>query len=86
MYRVLTITATQARNKIGELWEAVAREPVTVTSNGVPTAVVLSPEDYSRLTLPRKPRMPGSMKYLLQNVDTDALLATPIDDVFADYM
>jgi len=34
----------------------------------------------------RKPREFGAGRHLLADVDIDALLATPIDDMFADYM
>lgn len=34
----------------------------------------------------RQPREFGAGRHLLAGVDIDALLATPIDDMFADYM
>ncbi len=34
----------------------------------------------------RKPREFGAGRHLLVGVDIEALLATPIDDMFADYM
>lgn len=34
----------------------------------------------------RKPREFGAGRHLLAGVDIEALLATPIDDMFADYM
>lgn len=34
----------------------------------------------------RKPREFGAGRHLLEGVDIEALLATPIDDMFADYM
>ncbi len=34
----------------------------------------------------RKPREFGAGRHLLADVDIEALLATPIDDMFADYM
>lgn len=81
-----TMNATDARNNIGKLWERASREPVTIESAGKPIAVVLSPEEYDKLKRRRKPRQPGTMRDLLAGVDIDALLATPIDDVFAEYM
>jgi len=35
---------------------------------------------------PRRRRVAGTGANLLANVDVDALLATPIEDVFAEYM
>lgn len=34
----------------------------------------------------RKPREFGAGRHLLEGVNIEALLATPIDDIFADYM
>lgn len=83
---MVTMNATDARNNIGKLWDTASREPVTIESAGKPIAVVLSPEEYEKLKKQRKPRQPGFAKDLLAGVDVDALLATSIDEVFADYM
>ena len=40
----------QARPRLTEILEAAQREPVTITKDGVPAAVVISPEDYESLT------------------------------------
>ncbi len=81
-----TMTASEARNNISKLWEAAAREPVTVEAAGKPVAVVLSPEAYNKLANTRQPRVPGCGRHLLKGVDIDALLSTPIDDVFEGYL
>jgi len=39
-----TISATDAKNRIGELWEMAEREPVTVERNGLPSFQVISLE------------------------------------------
>lgn len=43
------ITATDAKNKFGQMLEMAQAEPVRVQKNGRDVAVVLSPEDYSAL-------------------------------------
>ena len=83
---MITINATEARNNIGKLWDAASQEPVTIESAGKPIAIVLSPEAYNKLTCQRKPRKAGTMRHLFVDVDVNALLATPIDDVFAEYL
>ena len=83
---MLTMNATDARNNIGKLWDKAAKEPVTIESAGKPVAVVLSPEAYSKLVRGRKPRKAGTMRHIFAGVDVNALLATPIDDVFVEYM
>jgi len=83
---MVTINATDARNNIKKLWTTAAIEPVTIESAGKPIAVVLSPEEYASLKGQRKPRQGGFAKGLFAGVDLDALMATPIDDIFAEYM
>ena len=83
---MVIINATTARNNIGKLWNAAAIEPVTIQSAGKPIAVVLSPDEYAKLTGQLKPRQGGFAKDLFPGVDIDDLLSTPIDDVFAEYM
>ena len=85
---MVTMNATEARNNISKLWETAALEPVTVQSAGKPIAVVLSPEAYEKLTHQRKPRQYGCGRHLLSGagIDVDELLATSIEDVFAEYM
>ncbi len=82
---MLTITATEARNSIGELWRQAASEPVTVLSAGQAVAVVLSPAEFARLTARRRGAKAGFAKHLFAGVDLNALLDTDIDDVFEEY-
>ena len=42
--------------------------------------------EYSPLAKARQPREFGAGRHLLADVDVNALLAIPIDDMFADYM
>jgi prevent-host-death family protein len=44
-----TITATDAKNRFGQVLEMARTEPVHVQKNGRDVAVVLSPEEFSRL-------------------------------------
>lgn len=43
------ISATDAKNRFGQVLEAVRSEPVHVQKNGRDVAVILSPEEYRRL-------------------------------------
>ncbi len=43
------ITATDAKNKFGQLLEMAQKEPVRIQKNGRDVAVVLSPEQYGEL-------------------------------------
>jgi prevent-host-death family protein len=44
------ITATDAKNKFGQVLEMAQAEPVRIQKNGRDVAIVLSPEQYSALT------------------------------------
>ena len=82
---MITVTATEARNNIGELWDKAAREPVTVLSAGQPVAVVLSPSEFNKLIARRGGAKAGFAKHLFPDVDMNALLDTNLDDVFSEY-
>ena len=43
------ITATEAKNKFGQVLEMAQAEPVRIQKNGRDVAVVLSPEQYGAL-------------------------------------
>lgn len=44
-----TIPINQARPRLTEILEIVRREPVTITKDGTPVAVVVDPGDYDSL-------------------------------------
>lgn len=44
-----TIPINQARPRLTEILEIVKREPVTITKDGAPVAVIVDPEDYAGL-------------------------------------
>ena len=61
------ITATDARNRFGQLLEMARAEPVHVQKNGRDVAVVLSPEEYARLTASAEaPRVRPAIEALLR--------------------
>lgn len=47
--RPTTMTATDAKNRFGELLDLARRQPVHVQKNGRTVAVMLSPEEYRHL-------------------------------------
>ncbi len=78
-----TISATDARNNIAELWKMASDGPVAVENRGVAIAYVVSPTDFERLN--RRPRQFGTGKDLLKGVDPNVLLAVPLEG-FEEYM
>ena len=59
------ITATDAKNKFGQLLEMAQAEPVHVQKNGRDVAVVLSPEEFRRLSGQPMPKVRLSVERLL---------------------
>lgn len=45
-----TVTSHEAEQGFNKVIEAAKLEPVTVTENGTPSAVVMSFDDYQRIT------------------------------------
>ena len=56
---MITIPATDAKNRFGELLEAVHREPVEISKKGRVVAVMLSARDYQEM---RKPEIHAPCK------------------------
>jgi prevent-host-death family protein len=45
-----TITATEAKNKLGSVIARAQREPIVIQNYNKDAAVIISPQDYERLT------------------------------------
>lgn len=45
-----TVPVGQARSRLTEILATIQRQPVVITKDGVPAAVVLAPADYAALT------------------------------------
>ena len=46
-----SIPATQAKTAFAEMIDAARKEPVTITRNNRPVAIVISPEEYERFEM-----------------------------------
>jgi PHD/YefM family antitoxin component YafN of YafNO toxin-antitoxin module len=89
-----TMSATDAKNKIGELWDLAEQEPVTIERNGVAKYQLISTDkyialpkhEYERLrSVKRVPRR-GFAREALKDLDVEALLAVDISAEFEDYL
>jgi len=61
------ITATEAKNRFGDVLESARSEPVHIQRNGRNVAVVLSPEEFARLTASSEtPKVRPAVEALLQ--------------------
>lgn len=43
-----SVTALEAKNRLGEVLEIAQRQPVSITRNGRPSVVVISAENFAR--------------------------------------
>lgn len=91
---MMTITATEAKNRIGELWDMADNEPVIVERNGTPRYLVasldkyvaVSRDEYDRLRgVTATPRL-GFAQQLLAGIDTDALLQVDLSETLREYL
>jgi len=61
------VTATDAKNRFGQMLEMARTEPVHIQKNGRDLAVVVSAEEYARLTANSiAPRVRPAIEALLQ--------------------
>ena len=58
------MTASDAKNKFGQLIEMARSAPVRVQKQGRDVAIVLSPEEFQRLTAAAKPGVNPDVKRL----------------------
>lgn len=79
-----TVTALEAKNRLGQVIDTALRQPVTVTGQGRPSVVIVSAEEY-------RWRQSRAWRKLLTTIDatgaeasehglTDALLARLLSD------
>jgi len=81
-----SMSATNVRNRIGDLWKMAEQAPVTVERNGTPCFQVIAidkyvavpREEYERMKSGSKGLQPGFAADLFEGVDVDALLAVDI--------
>ena len=80
-------SATDFKVHLGEYLDKAQSEPVIVQKAGRDVAVLISKDEYDRLSNRPEPRrrQRGFAKHLFAGVDVDQLLATPLEG-FEEYM
>lgn len=53
-----SVSAREAKNRFGYLIDIARQEPISITKHGRPVVVVLSVEEYERLSCPVKDTTP----------------------------
>ena len=79
-----TITAIDAKNRFGQLLETAQREPVTVTKQGRPAAVMLSVEDYERMRGMARDRVLDSVRQMQEEAAAAGLTEEALDEILKD--
>ena len=79
-----TVSAIDAKNRFGQLLEAAQREPVTVTKQGRPAAVVLSVEDYERMRGAANARLLDSVRRMQEEAAAAGLTEEVLDELLTD--
>lgn len=79
-----TITSLEAGSAFGKVIEAARHEPVAVSENGKPTAVVLSFDDYQRITGAAKSELLASMKQLRSYATSQGMTEARLAELLAD--
>ena len=79
-----TMTALEAKNRFGQLLDAAQREPVTVTKQGRPTAVMLSVADYERIRGAARERLLETIRELQTQADDRGLNEAALDELLQD--
>lgn len=70
-----TFSATELANKTGDVLAAAAQEPVAIQRHGKPRFVMLSAEEYERLTSPHGTRRAVHVSSLSDSEASDLLTA-----------
>jgi prevent-host-death family protein len=79
-----TVSAIDAKNRFGQLLEAAQREPVTVTKQGRPAAVVLSVEDYERMRGAARARLLDAVRRMQEAAAAAGLTEEVLDELLTD--
>ncbi|MES2413292.1 MAG: type II toxin-antitoxin system Phd/YefM family antitoxin [Pseudomonadota bacterium] len=57
-----TVSALEAKNRLGQILDAAQREPVTITRHGRPYVVVIAVDDYEALLAGSPEKESGSRR------------------------
>lgn len=77
-----SFTASEAKVQFGELLSQAMREPVSITKNGRPKAVIMSWEDYNQIEALKVLHLRATLARSIEQAERGELY--DIDDVFSD--
>jgi len=79
-----TVTALDAKNRLGEVLEAAQRHPVSITRNGRPSVVVISAESYARRQRMALERLRHAMQLAGEHAAAQGMNEDALDQLLAD--
>ena len=79
-----TVTTREAESAFTKVIEAAQREPVAVTENGEPSAVVMSYDDYQRITGRARRELLETMQRMRAYAAEQGLTEAKLDELLAD--
>ena len=79
-----TITALEAKTRLGEVLETAQRQPVSITRNGRPSVVVISAESYQRRQRMARERLRQSLQRAGRYAQSQGLNDSALDQLLVD--
>lgn len=79
-----TITALEAKTRLGEVLETAQRQPVSITRNGRPSVVVISAESYQRRQRMARERLRQSLQRAGRYAQSQGLNDIALDQLLVD--
>jgi len=79
-----SVTALEAKNRLGEVLEAAQRQPVSITRNGRPSVVMISAESYARRQRMARERMRQALQRAGEHAAAQGMNENVLDQLLAD--
>jgi len=79
-----TVTALEAKTRLGEVLETAQRQPVSITRNGRPSVVMISAESYQRRQRMARERLRQSLTRSGQYADSQGMNDSLLDELLVD--
>jgi prevent-host-death family protein len=79
-----SVTALEAKNRLGEVLEAAQRQPVSITRNGRPSVVVISAESYARRQRMARERLRQALARAGKQASARGLTDDALEQLLAD--
>jgi prevent-host-death family protein len=79
-----SVTALEAKTRLGEVLEAAQRQPISITRNGRPSVVRISAESYARRQKMARERLRQAMGRAGEHATARGMTEDVLDQLLAD--